>query len=74
MVNDTSFLITTLLLYVAIIGFFIFCWCRIWSKAGFSGAWALLMIIPIVGLGAFLYLVFADWPIEKKTIDTDTFR
>ena len=35
---------------------------KICSKAGFSGALGLLMIIPIVNIILPLYLAFAEWP------------
>ena len=33
--------------YVAMIAFFIYCQWRVWSKAGFNGAWSLLLLVPI---------------------------
>lgn len=71
--EETGLIIFVLLFYVAIIAFFIFCWWRIWSKAGFNGAWSLLMLVPIANFVVFIYFAFAEWPIEKKTIGTDTF-
>ncbi len=35
---------------------------KICSKAGFSGALGLLMIIPIANIILPLYLAFAEWP------------
>ncbi len=46
--------------------FKIFLWWRIFSKAGFSGAFALLMLVP--GLGELIIicvLAFSTWPILK---------
>ncbi|HEC83508.1 MAG TPA: hypothetical protein ENI46_03345 [Firmicutes bacterium] len=34
----------------------------IFSKAGFPGALAILMIIPFVNLVMIFYLAFAEWP------------
>ena len=59
--------------YIALIALFIVGYWKIWSKAGFNGAWSLLMLIPLVNLGAFLYLAFAEWPIHKKS-DPNTFN
>ena len=59
--------------YIALIILFIVGYWKIWSKAGFNGAWSLLMLIPLVNLGAFLYLAFAEWPIHKKS-DPNTFN
>lgn len=35
---------------------------HICKKAGYSGALALLMLIPLVNLGLFYFLAFAKWP------------
>ena len=60
--------------YLAIIVLFIVGYWKIWSKAGFNGAWSLLMLVPLVDLIAFLYLAFADWPIHKRLRNPDTFN
>lgn len=60
--------------YLAIIAFFIIGYWKIWSKAGFNGAWSLLMLVPIANIVAFGYLAFAEWPIHKKTFDDTTFN
>ncbi len=52
-----------LVLVFAITAFFIFCLWRIFSKAGYSGAMALLALIP--GLGPIIclgILAFGQWP------------
>jgi hypothetical protein len=38
---------------------------KIFSKAGFNGVLAVLMIIPFVNLFMIFYLAFADWPALK---------
>ena len=65
---------TMFLLYLAVVGIFVFAYWQIWSKAGFSGAWALLMFIPIVNVAAFFYLAFADWPVHRYMSGPDDFR
>ena len=40
--------------------------CKIFSKAGFSWALGLLMIVPIANIIITLYLAFAEWPIERE--------
>jgi len=59
--------------YIAIIVLFIVGYWKIWSKAGFNGAWSLLMLVPLVNIGAFLCPAFADWPVHKKIADPTTF-
>ena len=59
-----------------IIGYFVFAvvmmvlptiafW-KICSKAGFSGALGLLMLVPVGNLILPLYLAFAEWPALKE--------
>ena len=40
--------------------------CKIFSKAGYSWALGLLMLIPIVNIIMAFYLAFADWPVHKE--------
>jgi len=44
------------------------------SKAGFGGAWSLLMLAPLVNLVACLYLAFARWPVHERINSPDVFR
>jgi len=41
-------------------------YCKIFSKAGFSWALGLLMLVPIANLVMMFYLAFADWPIHGE--------
>jgi hypothetical protein len=40
---------------------------KICSKAGFSGAIGLLMLVPIANIILPLYLAFTEWPALKDT-------
>ncbi len=40
---------------------------RIVSKAGYSGAWALLLFVPLVNVIALLVFAFSEWPLERRT-------
>jgi len=40
--------------------------CKIFSKAGYSWALGLLMLIPIVNIIMAFFLAFADWPVQKE--------
>lgn len=40
--------------------------CRIFSKAGYSWALGLLMLIPIANIIMPFVLAFGDWPIQKE--------
>ena len=71
--NGNGTLLTTMVFYIVIIVLVAVAYWKIWRKAGFSGAWSLLMFVPLVNLGAFLYLGFAEWPIHKRPGAADTF-
>jgi hypothetical protein len=42
--------------------------CKIFSKAGYSWALGLLMLVPIANIIITLYLAFAEWPIERELL------
>lgn len=48
------------LLFVGVIVIWPF-W-RIFSKAGFNGALAILMLVPIINVVMIFYLAFSEWP------------
>jgi hypothetical protein len=39
---------------------------RLFSKAGYSGWWSLLMLIPLVNLITLYVLAFSNWPVLRK--------
>jgi hypothetical protein len=59
-----------LILMLAIALFFfvlgIVIWWKIFSKAGYSGALGLLMLIPVVNFILLLVLAFGEWPIQRE--------
>ena len=40
--------------------------CRIFSKAGFSWAMGLLMLVPLVNAFVPFILAFSDWPVQRE--------
>jgi hypothetical protein len=44
----------------------ILAFCKIFSKAGFSWALGLLMLVPIANIIMFFFLAFADWPVHRE--------
>ena len=40
--------------------------CKISSKAGYSWALGLLMLLPMADIILAFFLAFADWPVQKK--------
>ena len=59
-----------ILLYVVLVAgavsFVAVIWWRIFSRAGYSGAMGLLMLIPLVNFAALIKLAFSEWPIHKE--------
>ena len=53
-----------ILLYLAII--VVPCW-RIVRKAGYSGAWALLLLVPLVNVILLWVFAFIRWPSERSS-------
>jgi hypothetical protein len=39
---------------------------RILQRAGFNGAWALLMLIPLIGFAVLWVLAFVKWPNDRE--------
>jgi len=45
---------------------------KICSKAGFSGALSLLMLVPLANIVLPLFVAFAEWPALKNSKDMNT--
>lgn len=60
-IGPTEFIILLLIVFIGIVPFW-----KIFSKAGYSGALSLLMLIPLANIVLILILAFSKWPIEKK--------
>jgi len=41
-------------------------WWRIFSRAGYPGALAVLMLFPPLALGLWAFLAFAPWPARRE--------
>ncbi len=56
-----------LILLLAAIAFPIFCFWRIFTKAGYSGAMAFIWLIPVVGpIVVISILAFGTWPAGQR--------
>jgi uncharacterized membrane protein YhaH (DUF805 family) len=44
---------------------------RILTKAGYSGAWALLIFVPWVNLASLFVFAYLDWPLQRLARITD---
>ena len=63
----TAIFIALIVLFAVIIKILIvWIFCRIFSKAGFSWALGLLMLVPIANIVMPLILAFSEWPIQKE--------
>ena len=71
--NAGALWMATMLFGAVAFAFFIFLQWRIFSKAGFPGALALInlaVVVPMIGwlvvIGLQVWFAFADWPALKK--------
>ncbi|MCW8193924.1 DUF805 domain-containing protein [Proteobacteria bacterium 005FR1] len=44
---------------------------KICSKAGYSGWWSLLILVPLANLGLLYFLGFADWPAQRYDLRSE---
>ena len=54
--------IVLVIIYVAVIVLSIVAWVKIISKAGYSGWWVLIALVPVVNIVMFLVFAFSRWP------------
>ena len=57
------FMIPLVLIIVAVK---ILIFCKIFSKAGYSWALGLLMLVPIANIIMLFVLAFAEWPVQRE--------
>ena len=60
------FLIFMIPLVLIIVAVKILVFCKIFSKAGYSWALGLLMLVPIANIIMLFVLAFAEWPIQRE--------
>ena len=65
-VFSVIFLIFIIPLVLLIVAVKILIFCKIFSKAGYSWALGLLMLVPIANIVMLFVLAFAEWPIERE--------
>jgi energy-coupling factor transporter transmembrane protein EcfT len=56
-----------LVIYAALLVAIFVGWVKILRKAGYSGWWSLLIIVPLVNIVMFLVFAFGDWPALRGT-------
>lgn len=55
-----------ILLYVVLLVFFVWCYVRIIRRAGYSGWWILMALVPIGNLIMLGFFAFKEWPIQRE--------
>ena len=60
------FTMFTLFVGLIVVAIKVLIFCKIFSKAGYSWALGLLILIPIANIIMAFFLAFADWPIRKE--------
>ncbi len=60
------FLIFMIPLVLIIVAVKILIFCKIFSRAGYSWAFGLLMLVPIANIVMLFVLAFAEWPVQQE--------
>ena len=53
-------------LYLVILILMVWAYIRIIRRAGYSGWWILIGVVPLVNLVMFLVFAFKEWPIQRE--------
>jgi hypothetical protein len=61
-----AFYALVLLVYIPVAIIAVLAWVKIISKAGYSGWWVLVALVPLLNLIMFLVFAFSDWPVRKQ--------
>jgi hypothetical protein len=54
-----------IIIWLSAIAFGLYMNWRVARKAGYPGAYSLLLFIPLVNLVVLFYFVFTEWPVER---------
>ena len=60
------FLIFMIPLIMIIVAVKVLIFCKIFSRAGYSWALGLLILVPIANIVMLFVLAFAEWPIQRE--------
>jgi len=64
--NATVAISILIVLYVVLLIIFIWAYVRIIRRAGYSGWWVLIGLVPLVNVVMFLVFAFKEWPIQRE--------
>lgn len=65
-------LVLVLVIYFAAVIIALIPWWRIARKAGYSGAWSLVIFIPLVNFIVLYWFAFSKWPLERRAVKVTT--
>jgi FHA domain len=60
-----GFAIIQFVISLAIFAFFIWCYVRIIRRAGYSGWWVLILLVPVVNIVMVWVFAFSNWPVLR---------
>ncbi len=63
---DSGILAALVVLYAALLALFVWAYVRIIQKAGYSGWWVLMGLVPIGNLVMLCLFAFKEWPIRRE--------
>lgn len=64
--NATAAVSILIVLYAVVLVVFIWAYVRIITRAGYSGWWVLIGLVPLVNVVMFLVFAFKEWPIQRE--------
>jgi uncharacterized membrane protein YhaH (DUF805 family) len=64
------------ILYIAFVVFLIYCQVRIVQRAGYSGWWVAITLVPIVGIVMMFVFAYSNkWPVlQKRGVNPNVFN
>jgi len=63
---STPVLVGAVVLYVVLLVFGVYLYCRVARKAGYSPWAGLLLLVPVANVVVMLMFAFSEWPIERE--------
>lgn len=64
-------LFTLIVMYLVAMAFLVLCYYRIFKRAGWSGWWAVTLLVPVVNLVVIGMFAFSKWPLEARLESTE---
>lgn len=64
--NATAVLSALIVLWAVLLIVYVWAYVRIIRRAGYSGWWILIALVPLVNVVMFLVFAFKEWPIQRE--------